>query len=202
MIPPSTGIGLRSPHLSKILNYRDDLNWIEVHTENLMVDGGIIHRIMADLSESIPISFHGIGLSLGSADGICLEHVQKIKNLIERYNPKLVSEHVSWNQVNGLFLNDLLPVPYTEEALNVLSKNISDFQNEIGRQIMVENPSSYLEFKSSEISEPEFMIALAKQADCKILLDINNIYVNAKNHGFNACQFLEGIPIDRVKNFI
>ena len=194
MILPSSGIGLRSLHLSEILNNIHKINWIEIHTENLMVEGGIVHEIMRELAHQVPLSFHGIGLSLGSADGLCDAHIQKIKNLIKRYNPTLVSEHVSWNQVNGLFLNDLLPVPYTEEALKILAKNISHFQNEIGRQILIENPSSYLEYKSSEMTEPEFMIELCRKADCKILLDIHNIYVSYENHGWDTKKYIDMIP--------
>lgn len=201
MTSPSAGIGLRSPHLLTLFDHIDKINWLEVHTENLMVDGGVIHHAMSRLVETTPVSFHGIGLSLGSADGICMGHVQKIKKLIKQYDPILVSEHVSWNQVGGLFMNDLLPVPYTEEALEVLTRNIKDFQHEIGRQVLVENPSSYLEFKDSTLSEADFMVELAKRAECKILLDINNIYVSCENHGWDANAYIDAIPGDLVGEY-
>lgn len=193
-IPAQAGIGLRWPHYNHILEEKPSVNWFEVHSENFFADGGMSLYILEKIRENYPLSMHGVGLSLGSVDGISSAHLIKLKSIIERFQPDLVSEHVSWSSVGGVVMNDLLPVPYNEESLKILSDNINKTQEFLGRQILVENPSSYLTYESSEISESDFMVSLAKKSGCKILLDVNNIYVSSKNHNFDAYEYVKKIP--------
>jgi uncharacterized protein (UPF0276 family) len=192
-IPASAGIGLRGTHYKEVLNTKPDIAWFEVHSENFFADGGIALHVLEQIRESYPISFHGVGLSLGTSDKLNIIHLQKLKTLIDRFNPALVSEHISWSNIGGMVLNDLLPVPYTKESLGHLVDNIKQTQDFLGRQILVENPSTYLEFSASEMSEPEFINEVIKQSSCGLLLDVNNIYVSAVNHGFNPYDYLHNI---------
>src|SRR5262249_21249972 len=146
-----------------------------------------------------PLSLHGVGLSLGSTDPVSKEHLRALKNLVERFEPGLVSDHLCWSMVGGRHLNDLLPLPYTEEALAVVCRNVSATQDFLGRQILVENVSSYLQFSESSIPECEFLAAVAKRSGCGILLDVNNIYVSSVNHGVDALNYLDAIPPQAVQ---
>lgn len=186
------GIGLRSTHYKDVIESKPAVGWLEVHPENYF--GGGAHRhYLAKARELYPLSFHAVGLSLGSTQQVNRDHLQHIKNLIEIYEPFQVSDHASWSMSGNAHLNDLLPLPYTEETLSVLCHNIGETQDYLGRCILVENPSTYLAFKESAMPEWEFMNEAAKRTGCGILLDVNNIYVQSRNHGFDAFEYLRGI---------
>lgn len=193
-IPSQAGIGLRAEHYHDVLEQRPPVGWMEVHSENYFGAGGrplhYLDRIRADY----PISLHGVGLSLGSTDPLSEKHLQKLKTLVQRCEPILVSEHLSWGSVGGRYFNDLLPLPYRDDTLEHMVARVSQVQDYLQRPILIENLSSYLQFDSSDIPEWEFLAALAQRSGCGLLLDANNIYVSARNHGFNAQDFLCGIP--------
>jgi len=198
-IPARAGVGLRAPHYAEVLKERPKLGWFEVHSENYFGSGGRPLYFLDKIAEHYPISLHGVGLSIGSTDPIDMTHLESLKRLINRYQPGLVSEHLSWGSVGGRHFNDLFPMPYTVEALSHMVTRINQVQEFLGRQILIENVSSYLQFKSSTIPEWEFISSLAQQSGCGILLDVNNIYVNAKNHKFDPRKFLNSVPVDYVK---
>lgn len=188
----TTGIGLRSPHINQIIETRPKLGFLELHTENYF-GGGIKLKKLETLRRDYPLSFHGVGLSLGRADGLDLEHIQKIKDLVERFEPRWVSEHLSWSAYNHVHVPDLLALPCTHEALDVMASHIDQYQNILGRQILIENPSNYLAFKSLDYTEPQFLSLLVQKTGCKILLDINNIYVSAHNLGLDPLDYFAGL---------
>lgn len=197
-IPARAGVGLKPEHYEIILTTKPDIGWFEVHPENYMSAGGANHHYLGKIRNEYPISLHGVGLSLGSANGLSDIQLNALKTLVDRYNPSLVSEHLSWSQLGPNALNDLLPVPYTREALRVFSENIDRTQNFLGRQILLENPSSYFQLSYSTLSEWEFLVTLARNTGAGILLDINNIYVSAYNHNFSAKNYIENIPPELV----
>ena len=199
LIPAQAGIGLRSAHHEDFLQTCPAIAWVEVHSENFFANGGKALHILEQVRAQYPLSLHGVGLSLGSADPLSQTHLSKLKRLIERFEPGLVSEHVSWGSVGERYLNDLLPLPYTEEALNHLIERVTQVQDYLGRQILIENVSSYLEFTVSHIPEWDFVATAAQRSGCGILLDINNIYVNACNHGFDPADYLAAIPSGLVQ---
>lgn len=192
------GIGLKAQHYREILDTRPAIGWFEVHTENYMGAGGAPHHYLSAVREDYPVSFHGVSLSLGGADPLDREHLAKTKALIERYEPALVSEHLAWSKLDHMHFNDLLPVPLTFEALETVANHIDDVQNFLGREILIENPSTYLAFAHSDMVEPEFLISLAQKSGCRLLVDVNNVYVSAKNHGFDASAWLSNIPAHLV----
>lgn len=196
---PFIGIGLRHPHYQKVLEDRPSIEWFEVHSENFFHNGGPTLNVLFNIREHYPISLHGIGLSLGSASGLDDNHLSRLKKLIHSMNPFLVSEHLSWNSLNEFHLPDLLPIPYNQESFNVFAKNISKTQDFLGREILIENPSSYLEYHSSDRDEAEFLVKLCQKTGAKILLDINNIFVSCSNHGWDAQNYIDKIPHDLVK---
>lgn len=198
-IPADAGIGLRADHYREIVDTRPDLAFFEVHSENYFGDGGTPHRYLEQIRNHYPLSMHGVGMSLGSTDPLDRRHLGRLKQLIHDYQPALVSEHLSWSSVGAHYMNDLLPLPYTEEALDHMAQRVTQVQDYLGRQLLVENVSSYLEYQHSTISEWEFVAAVAERANCGILLDVNNIYVNARNHGFDPRTFVTDIPKERVR---
>ena len=187
------GIGLRSPHYQAILATAPAVSFLEVHSENFFGDGGQPLKYLARFRQDYPISTHGVGLSLGSADPLASDHLRKLKRLVDAIEPVLISEHLCWASVNGRFLNDLMPLPYTRESLDHVISRIGEVQDFLQRPILIENVSSYLEFVDSDIPEWEFVREAASRAGCRILLDVNNIHVNAVNHGFDAMAFLDAI---------
>lgn len=194
-IPLRAGIGLRTPHCRELIASRPaDAGWLEVHSENYFGGGGQPHALLERLRADYPLSVHGVGLGLGSVDPIDPNHLRRLAALIARYQPGLVSEHLCWSAAGGRHLNDLLPLPYTEGALAHVSERVTRTQEFLGRQLLIENISSYLRFAHSTIPEWEFVAALARNTGCGILLDVNNIYVNAANHGFDAHTYLAAIP--------
>ncbi|MGH6940635.1 MNIO family bufferin maturase [Hypericibacter sp.] len=191
------GIGLRHPHHRALLESERCTGWLEAHAENHMSGGWSAH-VLDRLRQTYPLSLHGVGLSLGGAGGLDEDHLGRLKQLVQRIEPALVSEHVAWTGQAGLYLNDLLPLPWTEEALATLVAHIDQAQTALGRPILIENPSSYLAFRHAEMSEPEFLVETCRRAGCRLLLDVNNVYVSARNLGFDAGAYLEAIPGDLV----
>jgi len=196
-IPASAGVGLRFQHHQAVVDTRPDVAWLEVHTENYM-GGGTPLAYLDAIRRDYPLSLHGIGLSLGSADGLESAHLQRVRRVVERFEPGLVSEHLSWSIADGLYLGDLLPLPLTEEALEVVCQHIDQIQACLQRRILIENPSTYLRFKHSTIPEWEFLAAVAERTGCGILCDVNNIYVSASNHGWDAAAYLAALPANAI----
>jgi uncharacterized protein (UPF0276 family) len=200
-LPASAGIGLRALHHREVLAQSPNVAWFEAHTENYFADGGAHVECLSRIRERYPLSLHGVGLSLGSTDPLNAQHLARVKRAVERFAPALVSEHLSWSSVHGRFANDLLPLPYTEEALRHVSRRIAQTQDALGRQLLIENVSSYVSYRCSSLTEWEFLAAVAVESGCGILLDLNNIYVSSHNHGFACDDYLEGIPVDAVQEF-
>ncbi len=196
-IPAAAGIGLRFQHHQVVVDTRPEAPWLEVHTENYM-GGGKAPAYLDAVRRDYPISLHGVGLSLGSAAGLDDGHLERVRLAVERFEPGLISEHLAWNVVDGAYLADLLPLPMTEEALDVFCGNVEHAQCHLKRRILIENPSSYLRFAHSTIPEWEFLAAVSRRTGCGILCDVNNIYVSACNHGWDATAYLDAIPAEAV----
>ena len=191
-IPATAGIGLRFQHHRAVAETRPSVGWLEVHTENYM-GGGLPPDFLERIRRDYPLSMHGVGLSLGSADGLDDGHLDRVAAAISRFEPGLVSEHLSWSVAEGAYLADLLPLPLTEEALSTVCANVVRFQDRTGRRVLVENPSSYLRFAHSTIPEWEFIAAIAKRTGCGILCDVNNIFVSSSNHGWDPLVYLDAL---------
>lgn len=196
-MPSAAGIGLRFPHQRRFVDERPRVAWLEVHSENYL-GGGAARRCLDVIRRDYPVSLHGVGLSLGSAEGLDERHLGRIARLVHEVQPQLVSEHLSWSIVGGRYLADLLPLPMTEEALDMVCRHVMQVQERLGRRILMENPSSYVQFEHSSIPEWEFLSAVAQRTDCGILCDINNVYVSASNHGWSALAYLEELPAERI----
>ena len=188
-VPVAAGIGLRAQHFEDVKSGLPDIPWLEIHSENYLGGGAPLAYLEAARS-NYPISMHGVGLSLGSAEGVDARHLARLVALADRIEPALVSEHVSWSVQGGVYLNDLLPLPYTEESLALVCRNVDRVQSAFRRTILVENASTYLQFEHSSIPEAEFVRAIAERTGCGILLDVNNIYVSCQNHGWSATSYL------------
>lgn len=198
LLPARAGIGLRAPHQRRVLEEIPPIAWLEVHSENFFGAGGETLKMLEALRRHYPLSLHGVGMSLGSSDELSRHHLGKLKILADRIEPAAISEHLCWSSVNGRFLNDLLPLPYTAEALRHIAGRVDRMQDVLGRRIMVENVSSYVRFAGAEFPEWEFLAELSRRTGCQILLDVNNIHVSAVNHGFDPSTYLRGIPCDAV----
>ena len=196
--PAGAGIGLRSPHVRQVRDERPAVPWLEVHSENYYADGGPALAALMRIRADYPISLHGVGMSLGSTDPLDRVHLAKLARLVERTEPALVSEHLCWSGVGGRVLNDLLPLPYTEESLAHVCARVTAVQDFLRREILVENVSSYLAFADATIPEWEFVAAVARRTGCGLLCDVNNIHVNAANHGFDAGTYLAAMPREAV----
>ena len=175
-----------------------DVGWFEVHAENYMGAGGQPHRFLEWVRERYPLSVHGVGLSIGGAAVLDKTHLRRLKTLIGRYEPALFSEHLAWSTHDGAYLNDLLPLPYTAETLAHVAAHVDEVQDALGRQILIENPSTYIAFEASEMAETEFLRELARRTGCALLLDVNNVYVSAQNHGFDPEAYLRAFPAAHV----
>lgn len=195
------GLGLRPTHYDDILKLHPKIDWFEILTENYLVPGGNPLYYLEKIRQDYPMAMHGVSLSIGSCDPLDWEYLQHVKNLANKIEAKWISDHLCWTGINGINLHDLMPVPYTEEALHHIAERVKQVQDFLGRQILLENPSTYVSFKQSEMTEWNFLVELCHQADCYILLDINNIYVSAFNHAFNPYEYLKAIPIERVAQF-
>jgi len=197
---PVAGIGLRSPHLAEIARDRPATGFLEIHAENYLAHSpalGTAERLREDYEFSI----HAVGLSLGSIDGVDEAHLDRVATLIRRLEPALVSDHLAWSGLAGRYFNDLLPLPYTEEALGVVERNVHRLQERLGRQVLVENPSCYLAFAHSTLSEPEFLAELVRRTGCGVLLDANNIVVTAHNLRLDPGAWLDGLPVSAVGQY-
>ena len=195
------GLGLRPQHYQDVLEGSPAVDWFEVISENYMIPGGQPLRILDQVRERYPIVMHGVSLSIASTAPLDMEYLSALKNLAQRVNPKWISDHLCWTGVHGVNLHDLLPIPYTQEALDHVVDRVSQVQDILGRRLTLENVSSYVTFGQSEMSEWEFVSEVAKRADCWLLFDVNNVYVSAFNHGFSTDDFLHGVPGDRVVQF-
>jgi uncharacterized protein (UPF0276 family) len=194
---PGAGIGLRSQHYAAFLDTHPRLPLVEVHSENYF-RGGRHLDVLLQVRRDTPVSLHGVGLSLGSADPLSERHVASLAALVERVDPLLVSDHLCWSSVGGVYANDLLPLPFTREALTHVAQRVERVQEALGRRLLVENVSSYLEFNGADMPEWTFLAELARRTGCAILLDINNIHVSASNHGFDGLTYVDAIPADAV----
>lgn len=200
--PLGAGFGLRKPYYAEVIETAPRANegaWLEVHSENFFIDGGPALATLHKARALYPLSLHGVGLSLASAEGINAAHLAKLKRLVDRIEPTLVSEHLCWAQVGAVHLNDLLPFAYTPEALNIVAQNVNEVQDALKRPLLIENISRYLELQGSEMTEAEFLSALVKHSGCELLLDINNVYVNARNLGVDAWREIAQLPVDAIK---
>ena len=198
-IPARAGIGLRARHHGEIPPLRPAVAWLEAHSENYFGCGGPARHALAAARELYPLSLHGVGLSLGSVDPLDATHVAELGKLVRQFKPALVSEHLSWGSFGGQHFNDLWPLPYTGESLQHMTQRVGEVQDFLGRQILIENVSSYLAFAGPELTEWEFLAQLALQSGCGLLLDINNIFISAMNLGFSADEYLAGIPVQAVQ---
>jgi len=198
LLPARAGIGLRDPHHRQVLAELPGVSWLEVHSENFFGPGGRPLRVLEAVRRHYPLSLHGVGMSLGSSDALSKRHLDKLKVLAERIEPAAISEHLCWSSVDGRFFNDLLPLPYTEEALSHVASRIDRMQEVLARTILIENVSSYVRFAGAAMPEWEFLAELSRRSGCGILLDVNNIHVSAVNHGFDPMKYLRGIPPEAV----
>lgn len=192
------GIGLRQPHYREVFERLPELAFLEVHSENFFLEGGASMHALERARAAYPISLHGVGLSLGSADALAGEHLARLKRLVDRVEPALVSEHLCWGGVGGVHFNDLLPLPHTGEALALLAERIDRVQSTLKRRILVENLSAYVECRDSEMTETAFLAELARRTGCGLLLDVNNLYVNAINFGFDPVARLAELDADSI----
>ncbi len=195
------GLGLRKEHYDAVLETRPALEWFEVITENYLVGGGKPLDYLERVRRDYPVVMHGVSLSIGGTDPLDLDYLSRVKSLAARIAPAWISDHLCWTGVKPVNLHDLLPLPYTGEAVRHVAERVRAVQDFLGRRILLENVSSYLGYRSSQMQEWEFLTAVAESADCLILLDINNIYVSACNHEFDPVQYLRGVPIERVQQF-
>ena len=198
-IPVSAGIGLKFEHIHEIIEQQPTLNWVEVHAENFMSDGGPSIRALEIIRENYPVSVHGVGLSIGSADSLDKLHLDRLKKLVQRFEPGLVSEHLAWSHFEGHFLNDLLPLPYNTETLQTVIQHVNQVQDVLNRQILIENPSLYLTYNECEMSEPEFLKEIADRTGCGLLLDVNNVYVSASNLNFDPQTYFKDFALNKVQ---
>lgn len=198
-VPPRGGVGLKAPHYRTILETRPDIGFFEVHAENYMGAGGPPHRYLAAIREHYPLSLHGVGLSIGADRPLDRDHLQHLEHLIARYAPGLFSEHLAWSSHDAGFLNDLLPVPYTSETLGRVSSHIDQIQEALGRQMLLENPSTYLAFSESTYSEIDFIAELVRRTGCGLLLDVNNVYVASTNQQWDPVAYIEAYPLSHVQ---
>ncbi|PXF28881.1 hypothetical protein WH50_23665 [Pokkaliibacter plantistimulans] len=197
-LPIAVGVGLRGTHYRDFLaDQAPAVPWLEAHSENYFGGGAALHTLMR-IRERYPISLHGVGMGLASADGLDADHLRELQQLVATVQPAAVSEHLSWNRSGGQVINDLLPFPYTAEALELVARNVDQVQQALGCAIAVENLSSYVRFRQTAMSEAEFLAALVERTGCKILLDVNNIYVNQVNLGIDARQFMRALPVGQV----
>lgn len=193
------GLGLRVDHYEAILNSEPAVDWFEIISENYLVPGGKPLHYLDRIRERYPLAMHGVSLSIGSTDPLDLEYLKQLKTLAARVDPAWISDHLCWTGVHGRNMHDLLPLPYTEETVEHVAARIRAVQDFLGRRILIENVSSYVNFAGSRMSEWEFVTAVSERADCLLLLDVNNIYVSSVNHEFDPRDYLNGIPGKRVQ---
>lgn len=198
-VPARAGIGFRSVHHDALVAERPAVGFIEAHTENYFHEGGAAVRALLRARANYPLSLHGVGLGLGSADGLDREHLARVKSAIRRFEPALVSEHACWGSAGGEYFNDLLPLPYTEEAVELLARQVREAQDFLGVQLLVENVSAYVAFEHSQLDEWDFLAAVVERSGCALLLDVNNVYVSAQNLGIDALKYIDSLPLRSVR---
>lgn len=197
-LPPRAGVGLKPEHYRAIIDGRPDIGWFEIHAENYMGAGGPPHRYLSAIRDRYPVSLHGVGLSIGAARPLDREHLKRLKQLNERYRPGLFSEHLAWSTHDSVFFNDLLPVPYNAESVARVACHIDEVQDTVGRQMLLENPSSYLRFVESTMSEIDFLSETVRRTGCGLLLDVNNVQVSAVNQQTDPIAYLDAFPVAHV----
>ncbi len=197
----SFGLGLRTQHYHDFLEKSQPVDWLEVISDNYMVDGGKPLVMLDKIRADYPMVMHGVSMSIGAIKGVDPEYLRKLKKLEQRIQPMWLSDHLCWTGVHGRNLHDLLPLPFSEEALQVVTRNVNQVQEYLQRPLVLENVSSYVEFQESEMTEWEFLTEVCQRTGCQLLLDINNIYVSSFNHGFDASEFINGVPVGSVKQF-
>jgi uncharacterized protein (UPF0276 family) len=198
-LPLASGVGFKPEHFSEIISGEQPVGFIEIHAENYMGAGGAPHAQLRALCERYALSVHGVGLSIGSMAPLDTEHLARLKTLCDRYQPASFSEHLAWSSHGEVYLNDLLPLPYTEETLSRIVDHVDQVQHRLNREMLLENPSTYLQFAESTIPETEFLTEISHRTGCGLLLDVNNVFVQAKNHGTSAEAYLSAFPLHRVK---
>lgn len=193
------GVGLRFQHIDRILAEKPAIPWLEILTDNYLLPGSVQQDYLLEIAAHYPLTFHGVGMSLGSTNPLDAAYFQRLKALLAQVNPAWVSDHLCWTSAHGLVSHDLIPLPYTEETIRHVARRIREAQDRLERPLVIENVSSYLQYRQSVLTEWEFVVAVAAEADCRILLDVNNIYVSACNHAFDPMVYLQAIPPQRVQ---
>jgi uncharacterized protein len=197
-VPPRGGVGLKPEHYRDILDGAPDIGWFEIHAENYMGAGGPPHAYLTAIRERYPISLHGVGLSIGGAGPLDADHLQRLRALADRYQPALFSEHLAWSSHETVYLNDLLPLPYTQDTLTGVCDHIDEVQNAMARRMLLENPSTYIAYAETTMREVDFLRDVVRRTGCGLLLDVNNVFVQAANHGFGATDYLDDFPLEHV----
>lgn len=198
--PEHAGVGLRLPHIAEVVATRPSVGWFEIHPENFLANPHAMDLLL-EVSQHYPLSVHTVGVSIGSAHGIDRAHLKRVRTLIDAVDPILVSGHVAWSTHQGEYLNDLLPLPYNVETLRLLTAHIQEVQDGLGRPYLLENPSSYVGFAHSTMTEVEFLCDLVHRTGCRLLCDVSNIYLSSQNMGFNPCQYIDGLPRESIGEF-
>ncbi len=197
-IPARAGVGLKPEHFAAILETLPDIGWFEVHAENYMGAGGPPHHYLSRIREHYPLSVHGVGLSIGGEGRLDTDHLARVKKVVDRYQPGLFSEHLAWSSHDDVFYNDLLPLPYNEETLATVVAHIDQVQDAIGRQMLLENPATYVVYKSSDMEEVDFLREVVARTGCGLLLDVNNVFVAGTNHDYSPQAYLDAFPMEHV----
>jgi uncharacterized protein len=197
-VPSRAGVGLKAEHWRTITQTRPDIGWFEIHAENYMGAGGQPHHFLSNIRKDYPISLHGVGLSVGSAGPLDAAHLGRLRALADRYQPGLFSEHLAWSTHDGAYLNDLLPVPYDDETLNRVVDHIDQIQDVMARPMLLENPSTYVRFDRSDMSELDFLRAIVARTGCGLLLDVNNVFVSATNHAYDPVAYIDAFPVEHL----
>lgn len=197
-LPARAGVGLKAEHYADILETNPDIGWFEVHPENYMGLGGPPHHYLTRIREHYPISLHGVGLSIGGSGRLCRQHLDRLKSLVERYQPESLSEHLAWSTHESAFYNDLLPLPYTPETLAIVCDHVDELQNYVGRRMLLENPATYVVFEDSTIEEIDFLSEIVARTGCGLLLDVNNVFISCTNHKRNATDYIDRFPMQHV----
>ena len=198
VLPARSGLGLKPRHYQEILETSPPVGFFEAHAENYMGDGGPPHRYLEQIRAHYPLSMHGVGLSIGGDQPLDKTHLARLRRLIERYEPESFSEHLAWSTHDTVFLNDLLPVPYNGPTLRRVCEHIDEVQETLGRRMLLENPSTYIAFEQSDMSEVDFLSEIARRTGCGLLLDVNNVFVSATNHAYDAGAYLDAFPVEHV----
>jgi uncharacterized protein len=197
-IPRRAGVGLRLPHLAEVVATRPPVAWFEIHPENFLANPHA-RELLVDVSGRYPISVHTVGISIGSMEGVDRTHLARLRALVDDLDPVLVSGHLAWSMHQGAYLNDLLPLPYDEDTLAVVARHLAEVQDALGRPYLVENPSSYVGFGTSTMTEAEFLCELVRRTGCALLCDVSNVYLSAYNMGYDAYQFIDALPVHAVR---